>query len=467
LRPDLDAPAEAGTDLVRLPLDGSPPRPVCHVPFGAEDLTWTRDGDALLFKSWEAGSIPSSAAAFVVSVAGGTTRCLTTALKGCVLALRRGEQRNAVLCSVAEGLTTRLYDLDPATGKRTLRYAPERGTATGELSVDGEGRVLALICSAGGEPPEVWAGEGTSLRRVSDCNPVLAGMRWAAQEPFGWTAPDGLALDGLLLRPHDGEGTPPGVVLVHGGPYGRFADGFNCSWGNWAQWLALDGYAVLLPNPRGGMGHGHAFAATVAGEVGMADWLDVASGADAFVARGHADGERLGIGGWSQGGFMTAWAVSGGIHDGIEARGWNEDYTAWRTRPGDRFRAGVMGAGVSDWGAMVSESDMPTFEAMLGGSRPGDGIGPLRHHAVSPLSHVSRARTPLLILHGRNDERVPVGQATGFFRELRRRAVPAEMVLYPRQPHAIQEEPHQADLLRRVREWYGRWLRQRGIGSRE
>lgn len=94
---------------------------------------------------------------------------------------------------------------------------------------------------------------------------------------------------------------------------------------------------------------------------------------------------------------------------------------------------------------MVSESDLPTFEAMLGGSRPGDGIGPLRHQVVSPISYAGRVRTPLLILHGRNDERVPVGQATGFFRELRRRGVPAQLVVYPREPHGVQEEAHQAE----------------------
>jgi dipeptidyl aminopeptidase/acylaminoacyl peptidase len=155
---------------------------------------------------------------------------------------------------------------------------------------------------------------------------------------------------------------------------------------------------------------------------------------------------------------FTVQAVSGGIPADVGARSWSEDDTVSQAVPGDRFRAGVMGEGVSDWGAMVSESDLPTFEAMLGGIRPGDGPGPLRHHVLSPISYADLAHTPLLILHGRNDERVPVGQATGFFRELRRRGVPVQMVLYPREPHGLREEAHQADVLRRVREWYGRWL---------
>ncbi|MHB8575642.1 MAG: alpha/beta hydrolase family protein, partial [Dehalococcoidia bacterium] len=283
-------------------------------------------------------------------------------------------------------------------------------------------------------------------------------IRWAPQEPFSWTAPDGLQLDGIVLRPLDGNGSPPGVVFAHGGPYGRWADTFNCSPGNWGQWLALAGYAVFMPNPRGGIGHGHAFAATVAGEVGMADWLDVASGSDAFVTAGFADRERLGIGGWSQGGFMTAWAVSGGVVDPVAARGWDASCSTWTPGTADRYRCGVDGAGPTDWGAMSSESDMPAFEAMLGGSRLGDGIGPHRHAAVSPISYADRVRTPLLILHGGNDERVPPGQATGFFRELRPRGVPLELAIYPREPHNVQEQAHQIDILERVRAWYGRWL---------
>lgn len=467
VRPDLDAPAEAGVDLVRFPLDGGSPRFVCHVPLGLGNLLWTEDGRALLFTTWEAQKIPSARQAFVVPAEDGAARCLTTGMHGCVLALRRPAHSCAVLCTVAEGLTTRIYELDAETGKRRLRYAPARGSLDEAFGTDSRGRVLAVRQSSGSELPQIWSGApDAGLRRVSTCNLTLAEARWAIQEPFSWQAPDGWSLDGLVLLPPGVRGTPPGVVLAHGGPYARWTDGFNGSAGNWAQWLALDGYAVLLPNPRGGMGHGHTFAATVAGEVGMADWLDVASGADAFVAAGHADGERLGIGGWSQGGFMTAWAVSGGIARAIGAggpeattRGWAEQYTRWRAGSADRFRCGIDGAGPTDWGSMTTESDLPTFEAMLGGSRLGDGTGPHRHALVSPISYADWVRVPLLLLHGQNDKRVPVGQATGFFHELRRRGVPVEMVLYPREPHGLEEGVHQVDLLRRVREWYARWLR--------
>jgi dipeptidyl aminopeptidase/acylaminoacyl peptidase len=209
------------------------------------------------------------------------------------------------------------------------------------------------------------------------------------------------------------------------------------SWGDWGQWLATSGYVVLMPNPRGGFGHGEAFAAAARGDVGGADWLDVLSAVDTAVERGIADAQRLGIGGWSQGGFMTAWAVT----------------------QTDRFRAGIDGAGPTEWGWMAATSDMGGFEAELGGSTPWDGPGPHRHAAISPLSYARHVSTPLLILHGENDERVPVSQATSFHRALRELGATVEMVIYPREPHGIRERNHQIDLLRRVRAWFDAYLR--------
>src|SRR6185437_11428396 len=164
--------------------------------------------------------------------------------------------------------------------------------------------------------------------------------------------------------PQAAAGPLPLVVLVHGGPYGRSGNEWNLQPLRWGQWLAHHGYAVLLPNYRGGVGHGHLFATQARGNVGVGDFADVLSMVDAAIERGIADPERLGIGGWSQGGFMTAWAVT----------------------QTTRFKAAVMGAGVSDWNMMTLTSDMPEFESVLGGSRPWDGVGPRRADEVSPIS---------------------------------------------------------------------------------
>ena len=118
-----------------------------------------------------------------------------------------------------------------------------------------------------------------------------------------------------------------------------------------------------------------------------------------------------------------------------------------------------MGAGVSDWGLMVQTSDVPNFERELGGSAPWEGIGPHQHAKLSPISFARQAKTPVLILHGERDARVPLSQVTGFHRALREYEVPCEFIVYPREPHGIGERAHQLDLLQRVRSWFDRWLR--------
>jgi len=273
----------------------------------------------------------------------------------CAVGLRHVPGTQQMVIGVAEGLTTRLEWLEPSTGVReTLHVFPEGDIGPFAVGMRDGVPVVAAVQSAGDKPPELYVGRPGRLLSVSDHHAALARYIFGTQEPFYWTAPDGLALDGLLIRPPDASAGPlPTVVLVHGGPYERWSNGFHLSPWDWAQWIALHGYAVLLPNCRGGMGHGHSFAALVRGDVGGADYGDIMAAVDVAITLGIADPEHLGIGGWSQGGFMTAWALT----------------------QTDRFKAGVMGAGVSDWGMLMMTSDLPSFEATLGGTRPWDGPG--------------------------------------------------------------------------------------------
>lgn len=405
------------------------------------ELTWSAKGGSLLFVGAHDPQPQGSFTVYAVPSDGsGPARRVGPSPddEHCVTGLRsvRGSERVVIVLS--EDLTTRLEWLDPASGERELLYADPEGDVSAADVVLRDGQpLLAVVRSSGSEPPELYAGPLAAPRKVSDHHAPLREFAFGIQEPFVWRAPDGLPLDGILIRPPKAPGGPlPLVVLVHGGPYGRSANGWNLRPLNWAQWLAAHGYAVLMPNYRGGLGRGHRFASQARGNVGEGDFPDVLSAVDAAVARGIADPDRLGIGGWSQGGFMTAWAVT---------------HTS-------RFRAAVMGAGVSDWNMMTLTSDMPRFERVLGGSSPWDGAGPSRAAELSPISFASRAETPLLMLHGKNDERVPVSQAIGFARALREREVPVQLVIYPREPHGVRERAHQRDILRRVLDWYERWL---------
>jgi dipeptidyl aminopeptidase/acylaminoacyl peptidase len=343
----------------------------------------------------------------------------------------------AALLVFADGLNTTLARLDP-TGPRTLAQHPGR---LDDLTTTPTGATIAALTGTRYQSQNVYAGPPAGpLRRITDTRPELAGIALGTQQPLAYRAADGLDLDGLLVLPAGklaSDGPFPLVTIAHGGPYDRYADRCQLFWIPSAQWLATAGYAVFLPNPRGGQGHGHEFAARVAGRVGQEEWTDILTGIDLLIAEGIADPDRLGIAGWSHGGFMAAWAVG----------------------QTERFRAALVGAGVTDWGMLAATGENGQFEAALGGSTGWSGIGPHPHDAVSPISFAGRIRTPVLILHGAEDTNVPLGQGVYLHRALRHFGVEHEFVIYPREGHSIRERAHQLDLLRRTRAWFDRWLR--------
>jgi dipeptidyl aminopeptidase/acylaminoacyl peptidase len=339
------------------------------------------------------------------------------------------------------GLDTQIHRLDP--GSLRFRCLSTRAGPIGSLTASRSGEVVAALASSADQPADVHAGPpGGPLRRISDTRPELRGIEWGTQERLSYKASDGLVLDGLLILPAGrsrADGPFPLVTLVHGGPDDRYADEFMLAVHCPGQWLAAAGYAVFLPNPRGGTGHGREFSAAVVGALGGAEWSDILEGVDMLVAAGVADPGRLGIAGPSHGGFMAAWAVG----------------------QTDRFQAAAMFAGICDWGMIAGTGEYGAMDGALAGSFGWEGTGPHPHDRVSPISFASKVRTPVLIVQGEDDTNVPLGQAIYFHRALSRYGAEHELVVYPREGHGLAERNHQRDLLLRTRAWFDRWLRAR------
>jgi dipeptidyl aminopeptidase/acylaminoacyl peptidase len=225
------------------------------------------------------------------------------------------------------------------------------------------------------------------------------------------------------------------VVQVHGSQVADVNE-FQGTWMNWGQLLAARGYAVLLPNYRGSLTDGASFARANQGDLGGKDFEDIMDGVDAMVQQGIADPERLGIGGVSYGGFLTAWAVT----------------------QTSRFKAAVMGLGISNWISMAGQTPGP--EGMVRFywlSSPYERSDLFWRR--SPLAQVSKVKTPVLIYAGERDPLVPVSQSREFFRGLQHFAVPSQFILYPREGHSIQEPNHLRDNLNRLLDWYDRYLK--------
>jgi dipeptidyl aminopeptidase/acylaminoacyl peptidase len=280
-----------------------------------------------------------------------------------------------------------------------------------------------------------WSVVDSDWRQLTCIQPSTDGLALGETRVLRWRAPDGLAIQGLLILPvgyEEGRRVPT-ITWVHGGPAGLYSQGFSAA-GRGLQLFASAGYAVFMPNPRGSTGWGVDFTEANIGDLGGRDYEDIVAGLDHVIALGIADPERLGIGGWSYGGFMTAWAVT----------------------QTDRFKAAIAGAPITHWRSFHGIADIGTWDAISYRASPYTSCGPYDH--FSPIQHVTKVRTPTLLIHGQDDIIVPVSQSYEFFRALKDQGVPTELVVYPREPHGPRERAHKLDRLRRFQEWFERYL---------
>jgi dipeptidyl aminopeptidase/acylaminoacyl peptidase len=282
--------------------------------------------------------------------------------------------------------------------------------------------------------PELYVKRpGARPQAVTSVNATWSAVPLAAPELVTYKSFDGQPIEASLLLPRgtpSGRGPLPFVLLIHGGPTGRWADAFE----PWGQLLAARGYAVLYPNVRGSTGYGHRFVEMNRADWGGGDFKDAMAGVDAMIARGVADPERLGIGGWSYGGYMAAWAVT----------------------QTTRFKAAVSGAPVIDMASEFGTEVGPQYDEWFYGTPYERLDGFIKS---SPMTYVKNVKTPTLLLQGEADETDPIGQSQQFYRGLKRYGVDAELVVYPREPHGLREEKHLLDRLTRIIAWYDSHLK--------
>jgi dipeptidyl aminopeptidase/acylaminoacyl peptidase len=255
-------------------------------------------------------------------------------------------------------------------------------------------------------------------------------------EIVGKNSKDGLTRRGVLITP---PGYKPGhsyplVVNTHPGDTAWWTGFHSSRWWDWGQLLASNGYLVFLPNTRGVTGEGGSMHAAIDrwGEMAFQDLMD---GVDYLIAQKIADPNRLGIGGWSNGGFMTEYAIT-------------------RTT---RFKAAVAEAGHADFFSLYGTSYLQ--EGFRRTSEQSPYYDRKWYDEHSPITLIKNCRTPTLLLHGELDAGVPVGQAREFYAGLKDAGVETELVIYPRERHSIQEYSHRIDVQRRMLAWFDKHLK--------
>ncbi|HRA32504.1 MAG TPA: S9 family peptidase [Thermomicrobiales bacterium] len=306
------------------------------------------------------------------------------------------------------------------------------------LGFSADGGRFAAIWGDSTRPAEVWAGVvGAAPRQLTRFNADLATRALGRTELVRWAAEGGLEIEGLLIYPvgyEEGKAYPT-ILHVHGGPSWAWDDHFYANWHDMGQYLAGHGYAVLMPNPRGSTGRGWEFQIANHNDWMGADYRDSQAGLDQLIERGIADPERLGVGGWSYGGLTTAWTIT----------------------QTNRFKAAIVGAGVTNRTSMQGTTDIVDWAGSWMVAEFAEDTDAYWH--TSAMRYVGQVATPTLVLHGGNDTRVPVSQGWEMYNALKTMGVPTKMVVYPREPHGIGEYHHQRDLLERVLGWFDQYVK--------
>ena len=319
-------------------------------------------------------------------------------------------------------------------GPARLWEGPEYIFADGSelsLSLARDGAHSALIRSSAAHPPEVWAGKIGHWMPMTEANADVKPL-WGEQRSVHWTN-DGFDLQGWLLEPRDYNPKKkyPLIVYAHGGP----ASACSAGWPNFAiAPLAASGYFVLCPNPRGSYGQGEAFTQANRKDFGGGDFRDIMAGVDEVLRRYPVNPSRLGIWGWSYGGYMTMWA---------------ETQT-------HRFRAAVAGAGVANWLSYYGENDIDQWLMPYFGNSVYED--PALYARSAPLTYVKNVKTPTLILVGERDGECPAPQSFEWWHALKNYAVPVELVVYPGEGHMLQQNQHRRDVVVRSVQWFDRWM---------
>jgi dipeptidyl aminopeptidase/acylaminoacyl peptidase len=246
---------------------------------------------------------------------------------------------------------------------------------------------------------------------------------------------DGLPIEAFVLYPPNyarrkgRRKRHPLIVSIHGGPHGSHPAIFNPLE---AQIYAAAGYVVLLPNPRGSVSYGEAFAQGCVGDWGGGDYRDIMAGVDHLIERGAVDPKRLYVEGYSYGGYMAAWIVT----------------------QTDRFRAAVSGAPVTDLVSSFGTDDIlhVSIEAM--GGSPFERME--EYYRRSPCTFVERVTTPVLLMHWEGDLRDPISQSEQFFKGLKFFGKETEFVRYPGGAHGIRTPFQAIDLVERTLDWFAR-----------
>jgi dipeptidyl aminopeptidase/acylaminoacyl peptidase len=425
--------------LYTIPAAGGEAKMIFHPALQMENPRWSPDGKAIAF----IGGLMSDedvtgGEIFVASEsgAGWSIRNLTPGIPASVKSITWPAQGRIVFAETRDG-GVGMAQLNPESGQIERLWTGGESIVADEqtaFSLASGGRTSALIRRSWTAPPEVWAGTPGEWRAITSENRARKPM-WGEAKSIHWKS-DQFTVQGWLVYPVDFDASKlyPLVVSVHGGP----ASAKTPAWPGLGLDLTLlsnEGYFVLFPNPRGSYGQGEKFTMANVKDFGGGDLRDILAGVDEVLRIAPIDPARLGIGGWSYGGYMTMWAIT----------------------QTNRFRAAVAGAGLANWQSYYGQNSIDQWMIPFFGASVYDD--PAVYAKSSPINYIKNVKTPALILVGDRDGECPPAQSYEFWHALRTVGVKTEFVIYPNEGHRLAQPEHRKDALERTIAWFNANLR--------
>lgn len=373
----------------------------------------------------------------IYSATGGAPKALAASFDGQPNVAGWSADGKRIYFSEAKGTGTQLYAIDVAANRiEEIKSTP---AVYGGFNLNHSGTMFGFVRQTSDTPGEAFVAPVTMLSavQISKANSDLKLPPVGKTEVVTWKSADGRDIEGLLTYPigYQAGKKVPLILNIHGGPAGVFQQSYIGGRGVYPlATLSAKGYAILRPNPRGSSGYGTEFRRANFKDWGGADYQDLMTGVDKVIAMGVADPDRLGVMGWSYGGFMTSWIVT----------------------QTSRFKAASAGAPVTNLMSFNGTADIPAFVPDYFGGHFWDIMETYQKH--SAMFNVKGVKTPTMIQHGEADIRVPISQGYEFYNALKTQGVTTRMLVLPRQPHGPTEPKMQLAAMQANLEWFDKYI---------
>jgi dipeptidyl aminopeptidase/acylaminoacyl peptidase len=414
--------------LATVPAAGGALHDLLAPKFQINDPQWSPDGSKIAVVGGIMSDFgPVGGDVYVVDANDGTSVDATPDAKFNVADLHWTQAHRVVLVAHVLGALHLLY-LDPSTGTTTTVLGGSESLRSLSITKDGD---IALVRTSFSLPAEIWAGAPATLRQITTANASVPNLSGKAVS-LSWKS-DPYTVQGWLIYPlqFDPAKKYPMITMIHGGPSSEFTPAYDS---RFTAAATARGYFVYEPNPRGSYGQGEAFTRGNVKDFGYGDWRDDLAGLDAAIAQAPIDPNRLGLFGWSYGGYMAMWA---------------ETQTT-------RFKAIVAGAGIVNWQSYYGQNQIDQWMIPFFGASVYDD--PAVYAKSSPITFIKNSHTPVLILQGERDEEVPAPQAFEFYHAMQTLGVPSQLVVYADEGHGPRQPKNQIDILERMVAWFDKYL---------